>query len=214
MTNSREPILYSFRRCPYAMRARMALRYSGVSLNIEEVSLKAKPEEMLEASPKGTVPVLILPDGKVIDESLDIMRWALAQNDPDNWHMQGEPGQVELAEELIAENDGSFKQALDRYKYFTRYPDQPCEVYRMQGEVFLGRLETLLGNTRYLCRDAVSYADIAIFPFIRQFASADEAWFEQAPYPRLRQWLKGLVESPLFIRIMQRQNKSGPKAAC
>lgn len=198
------PILFSFRRCPYAMRARMALRYSGLPIEIHEVMLKAKPAEMLRLSPKGTVPVLVLPDGKVIDESLDVIRWALAQNDPEDWLMQGEPGQVQLAEELIAENDGSFKQVLDRYKYFTRYPEQPQEVYRVQGEVFLGKLEALVGKTSHLCRDAVSYADIAIFPFIRQFASADEGWFEQAPYPGLRQWLKELVESPLFIQIMQK----------
>lgn len=186
------------------MRARMALRYSGVPLEIREVSLKDKPAEMLQASPKGTVPVLILPNGRVIEESLDIMQWAMAQNDPQDWLMQGRTKQVELAESLIAENDGGFKQALDRYKYFIRYPEQPREAYRAQGEVFLNRLETLLVKTGHLCRDALSYADIAIFPFVRQFASADETWFEQTPYPHLRCWLKGLVESPLFIQIMEK----------
>ena len=196
--------LYSFRRCPYAMRARMALRYSGLPIDIHEVSLKAKPQEMLRLSPKGTVPVLVLQDGTVIDESLDVMRYALAQNDPDDWLMQDKDAQVNLAESLIAENDGTFKSALDRYKYAIRYPEKSQEEYRVEGEVFLQKLENLLGNTRYLCRDTCSYADIAIFPFIRQFALADEAWFAQSPYPALRGWVDGLIESQLFHDIMEK----------
>jgi len=187
------------------MRARMALRYSGVSLRIQEVSLKEKPAEMLRLSPKGTVPVLALADGKVIEESLDIMRWALAQHDPDDWMMmRGGSPQPSLAEALVAENDGVFKQALDRYKYFIRYPEQPRQFYRSQGEIFLGKLEQQLGASRYLCRDTCSYADIAIFPFIRQFASADEAWFAHSPYSHLRGWLNDLVRMPLFIQIMEK----------
>lgn len=186
------------------MRARMALRYSRVPVDIHEVSLKAKPEEMLRLSPKGTVPVLVLPDGKVIDESLDVMRWALTKHDPDNWQMRGQPEETQLAKSLIVDNDGFFKQALDRYKYSIRYPEQPREVYRAQGEVFLARLEGLLSDKPWLCRDTCSYADIAIFPFIRQFASADEAWFAQSPYPHLRHWLEGLVSSLLFIHIMEK----------
>jgi glutathione S-transferase len=204
MPESALPRLYSFRRCPYAMRARMALRYSGIPVDIHEVSLKEKPAEMLRASPKGTVPVLVLQEGIVIDESLDVMRWALEQNDPEDWLMRGRQDEIEMAESLIAENDGSFKQALDRYKYFTRYPEQPRETYRAQGEVFLTRLEALLARTRHLCRDTCSYADIAIFPFVRQFASADEAWFEQSRYLRLREWLGQLVGSPLFVTIMEK----------
>ena len=159
---------------------------------------------MLRLSPKGTVPVLALPDGKVIEESLDIMRWAMAQNDPDDWMMRREPAQQSLAKALIAENDGCYKQALDRYKYFIRYPEQPREFYRAQGEIFLGKLEQQLGASRYLCRDTCSYADIAIFPFIRQFASADEAWFTHSPYFHLRRWLNDLVRMPLFIQIMEK----------
>lgn len=198
------PLLYSFRRCPYAMRARMALRYSGLPLEIHEVSLKAKPEEMLRLSPKGTVPVLVLPNGTVIDESLDIMRWALTENDPDDWLMLGHSEETQLAAALIMENDGPFKQALDRYKYSIRYPEQPRDDYRAQGEVFLTRLEGLLSDKPWLCRDACSYADIAIFPFIRQFASADETWFSQSPYPNLQDWLQALITSSLFIQIMQK----------
>jgi len=198
------PLLYSFRRCPYAMRARMALRYSRLPLEIHEVSLKAKPSEMLRLSPKGTVPVLVLADGTVIDESLDIIRWALTQNDPDDWLMQGNSQKAQLAETLIEENDGPFKQSLDRYKYSIRFPEQPREVYRAQGESFLARLEALLSDKPYLCRDTCSYADIGIFPFVRQFALADEAWFAQSSYPMLRHWLEGLISSPLFIQIMEK----------
>lgn len=186
------------------MRARMALRYSGIAVDIHEVALKAKPAEMLKLSPKGTVPVLVLPDGGVIDESLDIMRWALLQNDPEDWLMHGQHARMQLAEALIAENDGSFKQALDRYKYSIRYPEQPREVYRARGEAFLSKLEKLLSDEEYLCRDTPSYADIAIFPFIRQFASADESWFDRSPYPKLRGWLKGLTGSSLFNQIMEK----------
>lgn len=182
----------------------MALGYSGVPVDIHEVSLKAKPEEMLRLSPKGTVPVLVLQDGTVIDESLDVLHWALAQNDPDDWLMQDRLEEKQLAEALIAENDASFKQALDRYKYAIRYPEQPPEAYRVQGEVFLTRLEGLLKDKAYLCRDTCSYADIAIFPFIRQFASSDEVWFGQSPYPHLRHWLHGLMTSPLFIQVMEK----------
>jgi glutathione S-transferase len=198
------PLLYSFRRCPYAMRARMALRYSGVPIDIHEVSLKAKPEEMLRLSPKGTVPVLVLPDGTVMDESLDIMRWALTQNDPDDWLTRDDTQQTQLAEALIEENDGPFKQSLDRYKYSIRFPEQPREVYRAQGETFLARLEALLSDKPYLCRDTCAYADIAIFPFVRQFALADETWFAQSPYPKLRHWLEGLISSPRFIQVMEK----------
>lgn len=182
----------------------MALRYSSIPVDIHEVSLKDKPAEMLKVSPKGTVPVLVLQGGTIIDESLEIMRWALAQHDPEHWLMSGCAEQVALAETLIAENDSSFKQALDRYKYSIRYPEESSEVYREQGEIFLAKLETLLDRTPFLCRSARSYADIAIFPFIRQFASVDDEWFTTSPYPRLRQWLSQLVDSPLFMQVMQK----------
>lgn len=188
-------VLYSFRRCPYAMRARMALRYSGVPLTTVEVSLKAKPVEMLALSPKGTVPVLVCADGRVIEQSLDIMRWALAQNDPDNWL-----GPDSAA--LIEENDHVFKTHLDRYKYAIRYPEQPMEHYRAQGEQFLQHLEDLLGHAPYLAGDRLSLADVALAPFIRQFAHVDREWFEQAPYPHLRVWLERFLASALFTSVM------------
>lgn len=191
-------VLYSFRRCPYAMRARMALRYSGVPLTTLEVSLKAKPAEMLAASPKGTVPVLVCADGRVIEQSLDIMRWALARNDPDNWLQPGNP----LIEQLIEQNDSVFKVQLDRYKYAIRYPEYPMEHYRAQGEQFLLRLDTLLKQSPYLAGDSLSLADVAMAPFVRQFAHVDRDWFEQSPYPHLRIWLERFLTSTLFASVM------------
>nr|WP_262409479.1 glutathione S-transferase [Pseudomonas lurida] len=190
-------MLYSFRRCPYAMRARLALRYSGVCVRIIEVSLKAKPAEMLALSPKGTVPVLSV-NGEVIDESLAIMQWALAQHDPDNWRLQGDPSVLAL----IDENDQGFKYHLDRYKYAERYPEYPMEHYRAEGEVFLQKLEGLLADRAYLLAHHPSLADMALAPFVRQFAHVDRDWFARAPYPRLQRWLEAFLQSPLFIGVM------------
>lgn len=193
-------ILYSFRRCPYAMRARMALRYSGAAVEIREVSLKAKPADMLAASPKGTVPVLLLDDGRVIDESLDIMRWALARHDPDGW-LQAD---AEAMATLLAGNDGPFKQALNRYKYAERHPEQPMTHYRDQGCEFLQVLEGHLERGPWLCGERMSLADVALAPFVRQFRGVDLAWFAQAPYPRVREWIEAFIESSLFTAIMAR----------
>ena len=191
--------LYSFRRCPYAMRARMALRYSGVPVEIVEVSLKAKPAEMLAISPKGTVPVLDA-GGRVIDESLEIMRWALAQNDPDDWLLGGDS----RIAELIEANDQEFKMQLNRYKYAERYPEQPMEVYRAEGAVYLQKLEALLNDRDYLLTDHPSLADIALLPFVRQFAHVDREWFAQTPYVRLQAWLERFLASDLFTAIMKK----------
>ena len=190
-------LLYSFRRCPYAMRARLALRYSGVPVRIIEVSLKAKPAEMLALSPKGTVPVLNVGD-QVIEESLEIMEWALAQHDPDDWLLQGDPAVLAL----IAENDQVFKHHLNRYKYAERYPEQPMEHYRAEGEVFLQKLEGLLAEREYLLAEHPSLADAALAPFVRQFAHVDREWFAGAPYPRLQQWLERFLASALFTGVM------------
>ncbi|WNZ86716.1 glutathione S-transferase [Pseudomonas sp. P108] len=191
--------LYSFRRCPYAMRARMALRYSGVPVDIVEVSLKAKPAEMLAISPKGTVPVLDA-GGRVIDESLEIMRWALAQNDPDDWLLDGDS----RIAELIEANDQGFKVHLNRYKYPERYPEQPMEVYRAEGALFLQRLDELLTDREYLLTNLASLADVALLPFVRQFAHVDREWFAQTPYVRLQAWLQRFLESELFTSIMKK----------
>jgi len=192
-----EVLLYSFRRCPYAMRARLALRYSGVPVQIIEVSLKAKPAEMLALSPKGTVPVLSV-DGRVIEESLEIMQWALVQHDPDDWLLQGDPAVLAL----IAENDQGFKYHLDRYKYADRYPEHPMEHYRAEGEVFLQKLEGLLTERAYLLARYPSLADMALAPFVRQFAHVDREWFAGTPYQRLQAWLQRVLTSPLFIAVM------------
>ncbi|WP_322617314.1 glutathione S-transferase [Pseudomonas sp. BIC9C] len=195
--------LYSFRRCPYAMRARMALRYSGVAVDIVEVSLKAKPAEMLALSGKGTVPVLSA-DGRVIDESLDIMRWALTQNDPQDWLLKDDPDAAAHIAPLIEQNDQVFKVHLNRYKYAERYPEQPMEVYRGEGEVFLRRLDQLLEEHDYLLADHPTLVDVALMPFIRQFAHVDREWFGQTPYLRLQAWLQRLLESDLFTSIMKK----------
>jgi len=182
------PILYSFRRCPYAMRARLAIAASGIQVEIREIVLKHKPAHMLSASPKGTVPVLITTDDHIIDESLDIMSWALQQNDPNNW--SGLTAQQQQSTtQLIEENDGPFKHWLDKYKYADRHPEQTETFYRQQGELTLKTLEQKLTENDYLVSNRLSLADIALLPFIRQFASVDKTWFDTAPYPNVQTWL-------------------------
>jgi glutathione S-transferase len=197
------PILYSFRRCPYAMRARLALYASGVAVELREVSLRAKPASMLAASPKGSVPVLVLPDGRVIDESWEIMQWALHQHDPEGWLGQ-DNSFIATASPLIIENDTTFKYHLDRYKYAERYPEYPRSHYRSEAQVFLQQLENRLHMTRFLLGDAMSVADVAIFPFIRQFAAVDKNWFAQAPYPLLQYWLDIFLSSELFDAVIKK----------
>jgi glutathione S-transferase len=156
---------------------------------------------MLERSPKGTVPVLVL-DDQVLEQSLDIMRWALAQNDPDDWSMTCDsPAQQQIAE-LIAENDSTFKTDLDRYKYAVRYPEFSQEHYRAQGEVFLSKLEGLLRDRDCLLTHHPTLADIALAPFVRQFCGVDPEWFWQSPYPRLQGWLQRFLDSELFKKAM------------
>ncbi|MBT2372260.1 glutathione S-transferase [Pseudomonas fluorescens] len=198
-----QALLYSFRRCPYAMRARMALRYSGATVQIIEVSLKAKPAEMLALSPKGTVPVLSV-DGQVIEESLAIMDWALAQNDPEDWLLKHDPAARALMAGLIEQNDQAFKVHLNRYKYAERYPEQPMAHYRAEGEVFLHRLDELLAERDYLLADHLSLADVALAPFVRQFAHVDREWFAGTPYRRLQAWLQRFLESELFTGVMEK----------
>ncbi|MCK4865614.1 MAG: glutathione S-transferase [Gammaproteobacteria bacterium] len=201
--NLKLPILYSFRRCPYAIRARLAIKVSNIQVEIREVLLKDKPEEMLSISPKGTVPVLELPDGSVIEESRDIMSWALTQHDPENWSLPDNVKQ-EKAERLIDFNDSEFKQALDHYKYSDRYPEQAMENYRQQGEDFLQQLEGKLTKNDYLMGKHVSYTDMAIFPFIRQFAYVDKGWFDQTRYINLQKWLEKLLDTTLFHNVMKK----------
>lgn len=197
---SPQPILYSFRRCPYAIRARLAINISGVFVNIREVDLKAKPEQMLLLSPKGTVPVLALPDGSVIDESLDIMLWALKQHDPDGM-LDGFPG---AAFALIERNDKEFKHILDRYKYPERYPEFAMQHYRTEAEIILDDLNARLAQRAYLSGNKAGIADLALMPFIRQFASVDRSWFDASPYAALRTWLDEWIASDVFVSVMRK----------
>lgn len=189
------PVLYSFRRCPYAMRARMALAIGGTVCHIREVKLSRKPADLIAASPKATVPVVVLPDG-VIAQSLDIMRWALAQSDPEGWLAREDTA-------LIEANDGPFKHHLDRYKYPDRHASDPA-LHRAAGLDLLAALEERLAAQANLCGEARGLTDIAVFPFVRQFAETDRAWFDAQPIPRLQAWLERHLASPLFAAIMVR----------
>ncbi len=196
MTGAAVPVLYSFRRCPYAMRARLALAVSGTSCELREVKLSAKPEAMLAASPKGTVPVLVLSDSSVIDESIDIMRWSLAKRDPEAWLTHDDVA-------LIAKNDGPFKHDLDCYKYPDRH-GVDASVYRESGLAFLRELDALLAGAGHLCGPARGLTDAAILPFVRQFAAVDRGWFDNQQLPHLKNWLAGYLSSALFESVMVR----------
>ncbi len=211
------PVLYSFRRCPYAMRARLALAVSAVPVELREVALRSKPAELLAASPKGTVPVLVLPGGEVIDQSLNVMLWALGQRDPEHWL---QPERETLADmlALIAECDGQFKLHLDRYKYPNRYTLELAaansadgalaqrgfaELHRTAATVWLLGLEARLAGHSALFGSRASLADMAVLPFVRQFARTDAAWFAVQPWPQLQQWLARFEASDLFASIMR-----------
>ncbi|TIX50595.1 glutathione S-transferase [Alteraurantiacibacter aquimixticola] len=192
-----DPILYSFRRCPYAMRARLALRVSGASYEHREIVLRDKPQHMLEISPKGTVPVLLLSDGTVLEESLDIMRWALQQNDPESWL-----GRVD--EELVAVNDGPFKHHLDRYKYAPRYDGADPLEHRAACAAILQGLENHLAAQPFLSGQTRGFTDAAIAPFVRQFANTDREWFDAQDWPHMQRWLSDYLASDLFAEVMRK----------
>jgi glutathione S-transferase len=195
------PVLYSFRRCPYAIRARLALAYAGIGVEHREVVLRNKPQHMLEISSKGTVPVLLLPDGKVIDESLEIMFWALQQQDTDYWL----DAKIQLdMDVLVQSNDAEFKYYLDRYKYADRYPQFPQVFYRQKAELFLQELENRLRHSQFLCGEQILFADAAVFPFIRQFAAVDKQWFGASRYQALNTWLQQWLASELFVSVMKK----------
>ena len=198
------PVLYSFRRCPYAMRARMALAYSQTGVELREVILRDMPAAMLACSPKATVPVLQLADGTVLEESRDIIDWALGVSDPQGWMPAAGSEDHATAIRLVDENDFAFKENLDRYKYAERYPEHPPTWYRAQGAVFLQQLNDRLSRGDWLLGDQMSVADVTIFPFIRQFAHVDKPWFEKAPWPQLQLWLERLIQSELFAGVMQK----------
>ncbi|MFT6400504.1 MAG: glutathione S-transferase [Bradymonadia bacterium] len=187
------PILYSFRRCPFAIRARLALAEGGIQVELREVVLRNKPAEMLEVSPKGTVPVLVLPKGRVIEESLEVMQWA------------SETGAAWLAgeedSELVSRNDTFFKENLDRYKYASRYDADPV-FHRTAAMEFIAELELLLAGQTFLSGDTFGYADAAIAPFVRQFSGADRDWFNSVEQVNVRAWLEAFVASQRFKRVM------------
>ena len=199
-----KPLLFSFRRCPFAIRARLAIKVSGVEVDTHEVSLRAKPKEMLECSPKGTVPVLKFSDGRVLEQSLDIMQWALSINDPEHW-LDSDPGASAEIMALIKQNDESFKPALDLYKYAVRFPEHSEAYYREQSEPFLAELNVRLSKDGYLLGRRYTLADMAIFPFIRQFSNVNPDWFYASHYHHLVAWLDRLIGSELFQSIMQKE---------
>ncbi len=203
-------ILYSFRRCPYAMRARMGLRIAGVDYEHREVLLRDKPAEMLAASPKATVPTLVLADGMVIDESFDIMLWALNQHDPENWLA---PDTIEMLG-LIKTIDTSFTKHLNRYKYASRYNsdlkrgavdhshrNSACEILQ---NVEMRLAKSVFFKSAYLMGDAPSLADYATFPFIRQFAAVERDWWDAPQFPNLHKWLANFMSSEIFQDIMEK----------
>jgi glutathione S-transferase len=200
------PILYSFRRCPYAMRARLAIAASGQQVELREVVLRDKPEEMLAASPKATVPVLILADGTVLEESLDVIDWALGQNDRENWlELSGE--QLDEIRGLIRTLDGPFKASLDRYKYENRFDGVSARAERDKGSDFIRELDQMLKGKRYLYGEVFSLADGAILPFIRQFAHVDKEWFWAQDWSNVLRWLGAFLASDRFISIMKKYPK-------
>ncbi|MEL7150722.1 MAG: glutathione S-transferase [Pseudomonadota bacterium] len=190
------PILWTFRRCPYAMRARLAIASSGVAVELREILLRDKPAAFLDASPKGTVPVVV--DGDtVIEESLDVMHWALHQNDPEHWLDMPSTGY-----DLIVQSDGPFKTALDRTKYAVRYPDVDVEEERVKAGAFLMTLEAQLDDKLFLFGDTPRLADMAILPFVRQFAHVDLDWFQTQPWHNVTRWLEAFKTSDRFHSIM------------
>jgi len=204
------PILYSFRRCPYAIRARIALHYSGVQCELREVVLKSKPPALLAASAKGTVPVMLLnyegrvstktssTETRLIEESIEIVEWALTQSDPNGWLAYS------VNHELIESCDDDFKYWLDRYKYADRFTENTEEYYFGRACEFLSTLESFLQNTAYIKSPTISVLDIAIFPFVRQFAFVDKNKFDALPFSNLQSWLERLLVSDLFLSVMEK----------
>jgi glutathione S-transferase len=210
--NGMPPLLYSYRRCPYAMRARMALLQAQRHVHVVEVSLRDKPAAMLALSPKGTVPVLQLPDGRVLDESLDIMRWAFAMeldDDPAGWWSRAQSPE-NLA--LVQRNDGNFKHHLDRYKYPERHAGdaRSRDVHRSLAVLALLKpLDARLQAQPYLGGSSPCATDLALVPFVRQFAAVDPGWWDAQPLPSVRAWLTTWLSAPLFTRCMAKPPVGG-----
>ena len=193
------PVLYTFRRCPYAMRARISMYYSKISYEHREILLKERPKKLYQLSPKGTVPVLNLPDGKVIDESLDIMKWSVSVNDPDSWYVNN----IDYQLEIISINDKEFKKWLDRYKYHDRYPEYSVEYYRGKCEKILDNFEKILDSEKFLFSNNISLSDIALLPFVRQFSNVDIIWFRNR-FINLSGWMDELIGMEIFQAMMKK----------
>lgn len=197
-----KPLLYTYRRCPYAMRARMALLVAGIDFDAHEVSLRDKPPEMLARSPKGSVPVMLLPDGSVLEQSWDIMRWALNQDASKGWW---EPAQSTENLDWLTKNDGAFKHHLDRYKYPERYNETDRAEHRENAlATFLRPLNSRLEQSSFLGGSEPCATDLALFPFVRQFAAVEPDWFELLQLPALQTWLANWLSSPLFLHCMRK----------
>lgn len=196
------PVLYSLRNCPYAMRARMAIYASGQQVHLRDIVLSDKPAEMLRASPKGTVPVLVTADNQVIDESLAVMLWAFTQSDPQNYLGADRPNALADMLLLISLFDNEFKGHLEKYRCSKRYHEPSLMDDRMQCERYLVDLESRLCRHQYLMSDKPSLVDLALVPFIRQFGRVERQWYLQAPYPKLRQWLNSYLQSRMFSKVM------------
>ena len=196
-----KPLLFSYRRCPYAMRARMALLSCDIDFDIFEISLKDKPKKMIEISPKGTVPVFVFKN-LVLDESIDIMNWATEQKN--NTSIKINPNDLAIIKSLIKSNDGEFKNKLDLYKYTSNKEASLKIKYRKECEAYIRKLDERLEKQKYLLSNEFGYLDMAIFPFIRQFFNVDLKWFKQASYNNLKNWIEIINISDLFIQVMKK----------
>ena len=198
------PVLYSLQHCPYAMRARMAILLSKQPVMLRAVVLKSKPKEMLQASAKGTVPILVIAPSTIIDQSLDIMIWALSKSDPNNLLCSENENILPEMLALIGRYDDEFKNCLEKYKSAKRYHEDSKEQYRDACEIFIVELEQCLKKNQYIMGENPSLVDYAILPFIRQFARVEKQWFRQTPYPSVQQWLKAQLQSKLFSKTMKK----------
>ena len=198
--NKSLPFMFSYRRCPYAMRARMVLIYANIDFELIEISLKCKPPEMINFSPKGTVPVLIV-DEQIIDESLDIIEWVLNQKPTLKINTQS-PQEKHTATEIIKENDTNFKKALDAYKYSIQYPEKNIDQLFKKTTIFLDYLEFKLSKKNFLVNDHLTFVDIAVFPFVRQLVNVNKQRFFRLELKSVERWLNSLIYSDLFKRAM------------
>ncbi|MBD1574144.1 glutathione S-transferase [Vibrio sp. S17_S38] len=200
--NNPLPILYSLRNCPFAMRARMAIYQSQLPVLLRDIVLRDKPAEMLVASPKGTVPVLVTSNGEVIEESLEVMLWALSESDPDGLLLASAPEMLVSMLALIHQFDSEFKPCLEAYRAAKRYHEPNLVECRQACEGYISELENRLTQHSFLMAAQESLADLALLPFIRQFARVERQWYLQSPYPKLRHWLDRYLQSRMFSKVM------------